>query len=69
MTEPFRIGDHVGWNSEAGPVSGHIIRVHTSDFAFKGYNHHASEADPQYEIKSDRTMHVAAHRGSVLDLI
>lgn len=66
MTERFKIGDHVGWNSEAGPVSGHIIRIHTCDFAFKGYTHHASESDPQYEIRSDRTDHIAAHKGGTL---
>lgn len=27
----FKIGDHVGWNSEAGQVSGTIIRVHTHE--------------------------------------
>ncbi|MBP8931791.1 MAG: DUF2945 domain-containing protein [Paracoccus sp.] len=69
MARRFSIGDHVSWNSEAGRVSGRIIAIHTSDFDYKGHTHRASEADPQYEIKSDRTMHVAAHRGSVLDLI
>ena len=69
MVKRFRIGDHVGWNSEAGRVSGTIIAIHTSDFDYKGHTHRASEADPQYEIKSDRTEHIAAHRGSVLDLI
>ena len=69
MARRFSIGDHVSWNSEAGRVSGRIIAIHTSDFDYKGHTHRASEADPQYEIKRDRTMHVAAHRGSVLDLI
>lgn len=66
MTERFDIGDHVTWNSEAGRVSGTIIAVHTADFPWKGYVHHASAHDPQYEIKSDRTDHVAAHKGSAL---
>ncbi len=66
MTERFRIGDHVTWNSEAGRVSGTIIAVHTADFDWKGYVHHASADDPQYEIKSDRTDHIAAHKGSAL---
>ena len=69
MARRFSIGDHVSWNSEAGRVSGRIIAIHTSDFDYKGHTHRASEAGPQFEIKSDRTMHVAAHRGSVLDLI
>ena len=66
MPPQFKVGDHVTWNSEAGRVSGTIIRVHTSDFDYKGYTHHATEADPQYEIKSDKTDHVAAHKGSAL---
>ena len=66
MGKKFRIGDHVTWNSEAGQVSGHIIRVHTDDFDYKGYTHHASRDDPQYEIRSDRTDHIAAHKASAL---
>ncbi len=69
MTERFKPGDHVTWNSEAGKVSGTIIRVHTSDFDYKGHMHRASEEDPQYEIKSDRTDHIAAHKGSALKRI
>lgn len=62
----FKVGDHVKWNSEAGHVSGVIIEVHTRDFDYKGHTHRASADDPQYEIKSDKTEHVAAHRGKVL---
>ncbi len=69
MAEPFKIGDHVRWNSEAGLVSGIIIAVHTRDFDYKGYTHHASEDDPQYEIKSDKTDHIAAHKGGALHRI
>ena len=63
----FRIGDHVSWNSEAGRVSGTIIAVHTRDFDYKGHRRHASEDEPQYAIRSDRTDHVAAHKGSALE--
>jgi len=66
MATAFRIGDHVSWNSEAGRVSGHIIRVHTADVTRKGYVHHASADAPQYEIKSDKTEHIALHKGSAL---
>jgi len=66
MGEHYRVGDHVSWNSEAGHVSGRIIRVHTRDVDYKGYTHHAKPDDPQYEIKSDRTDHVAMHKGSAL---
>jgi hypothetical protein len=69
MARRFKIGDHVSWNSEAGPVSGIIISTHTSDFVYKGHTHHASEDNPQYEIRSDKTDHIAAHKGSVLDYV
>jgi hypothetical protein len=67
MVERFKIGDHVRWNSEVGRVSGTIIAIHTADFDYKGHVHHASQEDPQYEIKSDKTDHIAAHKGSALD--
>jgi hypothetical protein len=69
MAHKFKVGDHVSWNSEAGNVSGTIIKVHTSDFNYKGYTHHATKDDPQYEINSDKTDHIAAHKGSALKKI
>jgi len=66
MTHAFKVGDHVTWNSEAGRVSGYIVRVHTSDVDYKGYTHHASTEEPQYEIKSDKTDHIAMHKGKAL---
>lgn len=65
----FKVGDHVRWNSEAGMVSGRIIKVHRADFDYKGHRHRASEDEPQYEIKSDKTDHVAAHKGTALSKI
>jgi len=66
MSNKFHVGDHVTWNSEAGWVTGKIIAVHTSDVNYKGYIHHASANEPQYEIKSDKTDHIALHKGSAL---
>ena len=69
MTTTFKVGDHVRWNSEAGHVSGSITKVHTRDTDYKGHMHRCSEADPQYEIKSDKTEHIAAHKGAALQRI
>lgn len=69
MTKHLKIGDHVRWNSEAGIVSGRIIKVHTRDTEYKGHPRHASAAEPQYEIKSDKTEHIAMHKGSALHKI
>lgn len=69
METQFNIGDKVSWNFEAGRVSGTIIKIHTRDFDFKGYTHHATPEEPQYEIKSDKTNHIAAHKGKALTKI
>jgi hypothetical protein len=47
MTRRFHVGDHVTWNSEAGQVSGKIIKVQTRNIAYKWYPHHASKKAPQ----------------------
>jgi len=62
----FKRGDHVSWNSEAGRVRGTITRVVISPTQFKGYTVRASKDEPQYEIKSDTTDHIAMHKGSAL---
>jgi Hypervirulence associated proteins TUDOR domain len=69
MTTNFKVGDHVRWNSEAGYVTGKIINIHMRDSKYKGYTRHASKDDPQYEIKSDKTDHIAMHKGSALKKI
>ena len=69
MARRFKVGDHVRWNSEAGRVSGTIIRVHTRDTDYKGHTRHASEDEPQYEIKSEKTDHIAMHKDSALSAV
>ncbi len=66
MSGRFKVGDRAKWNSEAGEVSGTIIQIHTSDFDYKGYTRRASPDAPQYEIRSTKTDHIAAHKGSAL---
>lgn len=64
--QPFKVGDHVSWNSEAGRVRGTIKKKITSEIPFKGYTVRASKDEPQYLIKSDKTDHLAMHKGSAL---
>lgn len=66
MPKTYKRGDRVSWNSEAGRVTGIVQKKVTSEIVFKGYKRHASKSDPQYIIKSDRTDHVAIHKGSAL---
>ena len=66
MPKAFKRGDLVEWNSEAGRVRGKIVKVHRRNVNYKGYIHHASRGEPQYEIKSDKTEHIALHKAAVL---
>ena len=54
MKKTFHIGDHVGWNSEAGQVSGTIIAIHTRDFDHKGHVHHATKDTPNMRSRATR---------------
>jgi hypothetical protein len=62
----FKVGDHVEWNSEAGCVRGTIKKKVTSAMKFKTYTVRASKEEPQYLIKSDKTDHMAMHKGAAL---
>jgi hypothetical protein len=66
MPVEFKRGDHVEWNSEAGFVRGTILQKVTKEIVFKGYKRHASKDEPQYIVKSDKTDHIAIHKGSAL---
>src|SRR5437870_13567968 len=67
MASDLKRGDHVEWNSEAGRVRGTIQKKVTKEITFKGYKRHASREEPQYVIKSDKTDHLAIHKGSALN--
>jgi hypothetical protein len=62
----FRIGDRVSWDSEAGRVKGVIKKKLVAPTKRKGYTVRASEKEPQYVIVSDKTGHVAVHKGAAL---
>ena len=62
----FKVGDRVHWNSEAGRVTGVIRKKITSQIKFKGYTVRASTDEPQYLIESEKTDHLAMHKGAAL---
>ncbi len=66
MKLEFNVGDHVEWNSEAGHVRGTIKKEVTSAIKFKTYTVRASKEEPQYLIRSDKTDHLAMHKGAAL---
>ena len=66
MKNEFKVGDHVEWNSEAGHVRETIKKKVTTAIKFKTYTVRASKEEPQYLIKSDKTDHLAMHKGAAL---
>lgn len=69
MSHAFKIGDAVRWNSEAGEIDGKVTKVHVHDVEFMGRTRHASKDAPQYEVKSDKTGHLAMHKETALHKI
>jgi hypothetical protein len=69
ISKTFKRGDNVEWNSEAGRVRGVVVKTIVADVRVKGYVHHASKDEPKYIIKSEKTDHVAIHKGQALKYI
>jgi hypothetical protein len=69
MASRFEIDDDVSWDAKGGIASGSIIRINTEDFDYNGRTLHATEDEPQYEIKNHKSDDIAVHKGSALTRI
>ncbi|CAF4325802.1 unnamed protein product, partial [Adineta steineri] len=65
-TSEFKKGDKVQWNSLQGTIEGVVVKKLTSDMQIKDHHVKASEDDPQYLVKSDKTGAEAAHKPDAL---
>jgi hypothetical protein len=65
-TDEFAKGDHVTWNSHGGTAEGTVERKITSDTEASGRTVRASEDDPQYEVRSEKSGRTAVHRPDAL---
>ena len=66
MSDEFRKGDEVTWNSHGGQAVGKVEKKITEDTEAAGRTVRASEDDPQYLVKSDKSGKEAVHRPSAL---
>jgi hypothetical protein len=66
MTE-FRKGDRVRWRSHGGQAVGTVERKITSDTTAGGRQVRASEAEPQYLVRSEKSGGEAVHRPDALE--
>lgn len=62
MTEQLKKGDHVEWNTSQGKTEGTVEKKLTEPTDIKKHHVTASQDDPEYLVKSDKTGKEAAHK-------
>lgn len=66
MTETFRKGDKVEWDSHGGTAVGSVERKITSRTEAGGRTVDASPDEPQYLVRSDKSGGRAVHKPDAL---
>jgi hypothetical protein len=66
MAENLRQGDKVHWNSHGGVAVGEVEEKITKDTEAAGRKVRASQDDPQYLVKSDKSGGEAVHKPDAL---
>lgn len=66
MTKDLSTGDRVSWNTPQGRTRGTVEEKRTKDFRFAGQSFTASDDEPAYIVKSEKSGVEAAHKGSAL---
>ena len=64
--EEFKKGDHVSWNSHGSKAEGVVEEKITSDTKAAKRQVRASEDDPQYLVKSEKSGGEAVHKPGAL---
>ncbi|GAA3233364.1 DUF2945 domain-containing protein [Pseudonocardia petroleophila] len=60
-------GDHVAWKTHGTTTEGTVEEEITSDTEAAGRTVRASEDDPQYRVRSDKSGKDAVHRPDALE--
>ena len=66
MTQEFRQGDKVTWQSHGGTAEGEVVRRITSDTEAGGRTVRASNDEPQYLVRSEKSGGEAVHKPEAL---
>jgi hypothetical protein len=67
MADGLKKGDEVEWRSHGSKAVGMVQEKITGDTEAAGRQVRASEDDPQYLVKSDKSGGEAVHKPSALD--
>jgi hypothetical protein len=62
MSNSFRKGEKVNWKSHGSTVTGVVEEKITSDAQTAGRTVRASEDEPQYRVRSDKSGRDAVHK-------
>jgi redox-regulated HSP33 family molecular chaperone len=66
MATTLKAGDRVAWQSSGGGSIGRVERKLTSPGKIKGHAVAASENNPEFLVRSEKSGKVAAHKPSAL---
>jgi hypothetical protein len=66
VADELNKGDRVSWKSHGSRAEGTVEREITEDTEASGRTVRASEEDPQYEVKSEKSGNTAVHKPSAL---
>jgi Hypervirulence associated proteins TUDOR domain len=62
VSDEFKAGDKVQWESSQGTLDGTVKKKLTEPIDIKGHHVAASKDEPQYLVESDKTGKEAAHK-------
>ena len=63
----FRKGDRVAWSSHGGEAVGEVLKKITEDTEEAGRTVRASEDEPQYLVRSEKSGGTAVHKPGALN--
>jgi len=66
MAEPSK-GDHVAWKTHGTTTSGEVEKKITKETEAAGRTVKASEEEPQFLVKSDKSGKEAVHKAAALE--
>lgn len=67
MAKDLSTGDHVEWKTHGTTTEGEVEKKITSDTEAAGRTVRASQDDPQYLVKSDKSGKEAVHKPDALE--
>lgn len=62
MSDKFKKGDPVDWNTSQGKTTGEVKKKLTSPIDIKGHHVNVSQENPEYLVESEKSGKEAAHK-------